>query len=50
MKIHGKNVLSMHSNVMAVFNHLVSYKTKGITAQYELLALVAAREVRKKQS
>lgn len=39
MKIHGKNVLSAHSNIMAVFNHLVSYKAKGLTAQYKLLVL-----------
>lgn len=49
MKIHGKNVLSAHSNIMAVFNHLVSNKTKGLTAQYKLLALTTARAERKKQ-
>lgn len=50
MKIHGKNVLSMHSNIMAVFNHLVFHKTKGLTAQYKLLALTTASAETKQQS
>lgn len=50
MKIHGKNVLSARSNIMAVFNHLVSYETKGLSSQYELLALTPARAERKELS
>lgn len=50
MKIHGKNVLSVHSNIMAGFNHLVSYKTKGFTAQRKLLALATARAERKERN
>lgn len=50
MKIHGKNVLSVHSNIMAVFNHLVFHKTKGLTAQHKLLALSTASTETKQQS
>lgn len=39
----------MHSNIVAVFNHLGSYETKVLPAQYKLLILTVTRGERKRQ-